>query len=194
MGTEDWRLRIELERDDRQAFLERLRHGLGLEARELARALEESHLVVSRNDNDLVIYADSRAQASQARRVVEAELRERELTASMSRIEHWLDDEERWDNEPHGETWEEATLAQGYAPWEVRVSCRSHREATELAERLESEGYDPIRRWTFLIIGTATRDEADALAGRLDGEVEAGGAVVWGEALDSGVVRPFVLF
>lgn len=194
MAAEDWRLRIELEGDVRQALLERLRHGLGLEARELARALEESHLVVSRNDNDLVIYADSRAKALQARRIVEAELRERELTASMSRIEHWLDGEERWDNEPDGETWEETALAQGYAPWEVRVSCRSHREATELAERLESEGYDPVRRWTFLIIGTATRDEADALARRLDGDVEAGGAVVWGEALDSGVVRPFVIF
>ena len=29
---------------------------------------------------------------------------------------------------------------------------------------------------------------------RLDGEVEPGGAVVWEEALDSKVVRPFVFF
>lgn len=194
MAAEDWRLRIELEGDDRQALFERLRHGLGLEARELAQALEESHLVVSRNDNDLFIYADSRAKASRAREIVEAELRERQLTASLSRIEHWLDDEARWDNEPDGEIWEETALAQGYAPWEVRVSCGSHHEATALAERLESEGYEPVRRWTFLIIGTATRDDADALARRLDGEVEVGGAVVWGEALDSGVIRPFVLF
>jgi len=195
MATDDWRLRIEVEgADDQTAFVERLRHGLGLEARELARALAENHVVVSRNDNDLFIYADSQAQAAQARAIVEAELREHDLKATLSQVEHWLEAEDRWDNEPEDATWEETALAEGYAPWEVRVTCRSHREATELADRLESEGYRPVRRWTFLIIGAATRDEAESLAQRLDGEVEAGGAVAWSEALDSGVVRPFVIF
>ena len=57
-------------------------------------------------------------------------------------VEHWLEDEERWDDEPPDETWEEDELERGYAPWEVRVSCKSHREARELADQLEQEGYD----------------------------------------------------
>ena len=187
-------MRVEVEGDGGQTLFERLRHGPGPEARELANALAESHLVASRNDNDLFVYADSRAQATRAHAIIEAELREHGLKATVSQVEHWLEHEERWDNEPEGATWEETTLAQGYAPWEVRVTCGSHNEAAGLAERLEAEGYEPVRRWTYLIIGTTTREEADALASRLDGEVEAGGAVVWSEALDSGVVRPFTLF
>ena len=187
-------MRVEVEDDGGQTLIERLLHGPGTEARELADALVESHLVVSRNDNDLFIYADSQEQATKAHAIVEAELREHGLKATVSPVEHWLEHEERWDNEPEGATWEEAALTQGYAPWEVRVTCGSHREAVDLAERLEAEGYQPVRRWSYLIIGTTTRDEAEALARRVDGEVEAGGAVVWSEALDSGVIRPFVLF
>ena len=41
------------------------------------------------------------------------------------------------------------------------------------------DGYDVTRRWTYLIVGTRTRDEAEALAKRVHGEVEAGGELVW---------------
>ena len=109
-------------------------------------------------------------------------------------MEHWLADEERWDNEPANEDWEEEVERKGYAPWEVRVTCRSRHEATKLEQQLEDEGYRPIRQWKHLIIGTESREDADALATRLHGQVEPGGAVVWEEALDSKVVRPFVFF
>lgn len=194
MGGDDWRVRIEVEGADEQgAFVERLRHGLGLEARELADALTQAHLVVSRNDNRLFVYAASRSQALQAREVIEAELREHGLTAGVSEVERWLVAEERWDNDPAADTWEEALLADGYAPWEVRVTCRSHHDAADLAERLEMQGYRPVRRWSYLIVGTETREEAETLAQALHGEVEAGGALVWEQALDAGVV-PFTFF
>jgi len=195
VATEDWRVRIELEAPDELGrFLERVRHGLGLEARELADALEEEHLAVSRDGNELFVYSSTRAKARQARRVVEAELREHDLIATVSRVEHWLDDDQRWDNEPEGETWEEELESHGYAPWEVHVTCRSRGEAEQLTERLEADGYRPVRRWQFVIVGTDTREDAKRLAERLDGEVEVGGALVWSEALDSGVMRPFTIF
>ena len=103
----------------------------------------------------------------------------KELEARESAIEHWLDDEDRWDSEPAGEDIEEELLERGYAPWEVRIRCRSHAEARELADRLEAEGYSVVRRWRYVLAGTASREEADALARRVHGEVEAGSELVW---------------
>jgi hypothetical protein len=76
----------------------------------------------------------------------------------------------------------------------VRVTCRSRHDAIALEQQLESEGYQPIRHWKHLIVGTDTREDAEALASRVHGEVETGGAVVWEEAIDSNLVRPFAFF
>ncbi len=191
----DWRVRVELrEGESRSAFARRLRGGLSPEGSKLAETLRGDHLAVSGHDGSLFVYADTRAGAEQAHALIESELRHHELEATESAVEHWLADEERWDNEPVAETWEDEAISRGYAPWEVRVTCETHKAATELAARLETEGYEPVRRWRYLIVGTATREEADELAARLHGEVEAGGAVVWDDAIDSRVVRPFAFF
>jgi hypothetical protein len=193
--ADDWRVRVELaDEESRGAFSRLLGHGLSPAGEELAKALQGHHLVVSGQDSTLFVYADTRRQAEQAHALIESELRHHGFEAVESGVEHWLADEERWDNESRGSTWEEEVLSRGYAPWEVRVTCRSHSEATELAERLERDGYQPVRRWTRLIVGTATREKADALAASLHGEVGPGGAVVWEEGIDSHVMRPFVFF
>ena len=193
--ADDWRVRVTLESEEsRGSFSRLLGHELSPEGEELAKALSGQHLAVSGQDNDLFVYADTRRQASHAHSLIAAELGHHGFEAVESCVEHWLAGEERWDNEPQEETWEEDALDRGYAPWEVRATCRSHSDATELAEKLERDGYRPVRRWTHLIVGTATREEADALAERLHGKVEAGGAVVWEEAIDSRVVRPFAFF
>ncbi|MHB8060961.1 MAG: hypothetical protein ACYDHO_09050 [Gaiellaceae bacterium] len=196
MANEDWRIHVELEQDGDQGadFFERLTAGLGDEARELAKALSGEQLVVSRDDNELFVYAATKKQAEHAHAVIEAELRERGLKAAISPVEHWLEKEQRWDDEPKDETWEEEATGHGVAPWEVRVGCKSHQEAIALADRLEGEGYRPVRRWRYLIIGTDTHDDAEKLAGRLHGEVEPGGEVAWEEAADAGVISPFRLF
>jgi hypothetical protein len=191
MANDDWRIRIEIEEEEHASgLLERLGGDLGSEARELARDLESRRLAVSRDGETVFVYAASRAEAERAHSVVEAELREHRIEARTSRIEHWLDDEDRWDDEPPGETWEEEELERGFAPWEVRVECSSRQEAHDLAERLESEGYKPERRFQYLIVGTATREDADALAARLHGEVEAGGEVV----RETSPANPFAIF
>ena len=195
VAHDDWRIHVELKQEGEQGdFVERLTGALGDEAEELAKALSGDRLAVSRDDGELFVYASSKSQAEHARSLIEAELTRRGFEATVSRVEHWLVSEERWDDEPKGETWEEEEVEQGEAPWEVRVTCGSHHEAKELAERLESEGYRPVRRWRYLIVGTETREDAESLAGRLHGEVEPGGDVAWDEAADAGVISPFRLF
>lgn len=195
VAHDDWRIHVELKQEGEQGdFVERLTSALGDEAEELAEALKGDRLAVSRGDGELFVYASSKSQAEHARSLIEAELTRRGFEATVSGVEHWLVSEERWDDEPKGETWEEEEVEQGEAPWEVRVTCGSHHEAKELAERLESEGYRPVRRWRYLIVGTETREDAETLAGRLHGEVEPGGDVAWDEAADAGVISPFRLF
>jgi hypothetical protein len=177
MATDDWRIRIDVE-DVHERLLERLGVELDDEARELARELEGRRLAVSRDGDEVFVYASSRVEAERAQNVVESELRALGVDAKTSRVEHWLEHEERWDDEPKTETWEEEELDRGYAPWEVRVTASSHHEAKALVEQLESEGYKPLRRFQYVIVGTASREDADRLANQLHGEVEGGGDLV----------------
>jgi hypothetical protein len=190
MARDDWRIRIELEGEHAPALLERLGLGLGSRARELARELEEHRLVVSREGGTVFVYTESSTQAERAREIVEAELSEAGLQPLSLRIEHWLADEDRWDDEPAGPDVEEEIAARGYAPWEVRVECSSHEDAEALAARLEAEGHEVVRRWRYAIVGAATREEAARLAEQLHGEVEPGGELVW-EVMPR---NPFAIF
>ena len=94
-------------------------------------------------------------------------------------VERWVAEEERWSGEAPQESWEQDELARNHAPWEVRVELPSHDEADQLADQLESEGYDVVRRWRYLIVGAASEEDAKALAQRVHGEAEPGGQVVW---------------
>lgn len=191
MAQDDYRIRVELpEEGHASRLLSRLGLELGSEARELAKELEGRRLAVSHDDNELFVYASSPQEAEQARAIVESELREEGIEARIGPVEHWLHDEERWDDEPPQPTPEEELLEEGIAPWEVRIECPSRRDAEELAERLEAEGYGVLRRFRYLIVGTATREEAEELAARLHGEVEPSSAYVW----ESVPQNPFIVF
>jgi hypothetical protein len=188
--ADDWRIRIEVEETHAGGLLDRLGADLGEEARDLAQALEQRRLAVSRDGDEIFVYASSRAEAERAHGVIDAQLRSLGGKAQASKVEHWLEDEERWDDEPAAETWEDEELDRGYAPWEVRVQCASRDEAKSLAGTLEGEGYNPVRRFHYLIVGTASKDDADALAARLHGQVELGGEVVW----ETTPQNPFAVF
>jgi hypothetical protein len=187
--ADDWRLRIELGAEGAHGLLGRL--GLvDTDADELAHELHDERLAVTRDEDTVFVYAPTQAQLDRARPAIEAELAKLGLEPELVRAEHWLDDEDRWDDEPDTGTTEEQTAAHGYAPWEVRIPCRSHHEARELALRLEADGYGVVRRWSYVIAGTATREEADALARSLHGQVEAGGELVW----ETTPGNPFAIF
>ncbi|MES1248458.1 MAG: SPOR domain-containing protein [Actinomycetota bacterium] len=141
---------------------------------------ESGRFSVSHDGDDVFVYANTYAEAQRAATLIGGE----------HRIERWLEQEERWDDEAPDETWEQEELDEGYAPWEVRVDAGSRGAARELAEQLESEGYRPVRQWSFVIVGTASREDADALAARLHGSVEAGGELVW-ETMPG---NPFAVF
>ena len=179
MAHDDWRVRIELpDEEGARGVLERL--GLARsDAEELADELRAQRLAVSRDGDTVFVYAASGMQAEQASRVVEQELEDEALTASRFVIERWLRDEERWDDEPDQPDSEEELLERGYAPWEVRVELATLREAHDLADQLRTEGYDVSRTFTYVIVGTATREDAVTLARRIHGQVEPGGELVY---------------
>jgi hypothetical protein len=190
VAADDYRVRVTIDDEQAGGLLERLGLDLSGEAAELARDLEARRLAVSRDGDDVYVYTSTRDEAERARSIIQAELRDNEVAAVTGPVERWLDDEDRWDDEPPDETWEEEALERGFAPWEVRVTLPSHREARELADRLEQEGYAVDRRWQYLIVGASSREDADALAARVHGEVEPGGEIVW-EAVPG---NPFAVF
>ena len=189
--SDNWRIRIQPhEAEHGETLLERLGLDLGSdEAKRLAEELQGHRLAVSRDDDTIFVYAETQPQAEQARVIVEAELAEESSEATIE-VERWLAEEERWSGEAPRETWEQEELERNHAPWEVRVELPSHGEADELADKLENEGYDVVRRWRYLIVGTASEDDAKALARRVHGEAEPGGQVVW-EATPQ---NPFAVF
>jgi hypothetical protein len=179
VAQDDYRIRIEVDAEHAGGLLERLGIELSDEAADLARELEQRRLAVSRDGDDLFVYAATPVAAERARSVIQALLRDEGLTAVTGQVEHWLEAEERWDDEPPSETWEEEELEGGHAPWEVRVECPSHAAARELADKLEQQGYAVERRWRYLIAGASSKEDAEALAARVHGEVEPGGNPVW---------------
>jgi hypothetical protein len=179
MAQDDWRIRIEL---PDEAGAQDLLGRLGLretDAEELADDLREQRLAVSQDGDTVFVYAATAMQAEQAARIVESELDGQGLTPSRFVTERWLQDEERWNDDPEQPDIEEELLQRGYAPWEVRVEADSLREAHDLAEQLRSEGFDVSRTFTYVIAGARSREEAVELARRIHGEVEPGGELVY---------------
>jgi hypothetical protein len=191
MAQDDWRLRIKLHEESYASeLLDHLGLDLSPEAKELARNLEARRLAVSRDKDEIFVYAPTRAEIEQAKSIVDTEVVLKAYDLKESGIEHWLADEERWDDEPPRPDVEEEILDEGYAPWEVRVQCDSHEDAEKLADKLEDEGYGVARRFHHVIVGTATEEDARELAKRLHGEVEAGGEMVY-ETMPQ---NPFAVF
>ena len=186
MARDDWRLRIDLGEDGAGGFAARL--GLvDSEADELARELRDRRLAVTQDGGVVFVYAPSSLDLEQARAVAERELEGEEAAIS---VEHWLADEERWDDDAPGEDPDRELLDEGFAPWEVRIPCADHAAAEELADRLEAEGFGVVRRWAYVIAGCESKEQAQELARRLGGNAEPGGELVY----ERPVASPFALF
>ena len=189
--NDDWRIRVDLEEGRAESTLERLGLDLSFEARRLAEDLEGRRLVVSRDDETLFVYAGSRAEAERARDVIETELRETGAEGRVGSIEHWLAEEDRWDDEaPQEFEAEQEVLKEGLSPWEVRLEADTPEAAETLAAKLAADGYRVVRRYRYVLVGADSEEAARELAKRLHGEVEASGELVY-ETLPQ---NPFVIF
>jgi hypothetical protein len=190
--ADDFRIKVEFE--DEGSILH---FGRSLQEREFENEVREhlgDSVIVSRDGPEVYLYASTPEQARAAEAAVREVLEQQDFNAEVSPVERWHPVEERWEDAsaplPQSgaglaaeQAREEADEAQesrelGYAEWEVRVDLPSHADAVRLAERLESEGISPIvRRWKYLLIGTATDDQARALAERIRAEAPAGADV-----------------
>ncbi|MEP6813573.1 MAG: hypothetical protein ABI990_11335, partial [Actinomycetota bacterium] len=110
MAKDDYRIRIEIEDEHAGGLLERLGLGLSGEAADLASDLEARRLVVSRDGDDLFVYSATPAEAENARSVIQAELRDNDTAAVTGPVEQWLDDEDRWSDDPPADSWEEEAI------------------------------------------------------------------------------------
>jgi len=190
MAQDDWRIRIELPDEEGAAgLLDKLGLRRG-DAEELADELREHRLAVSRDGDTIFVYASTGMQAEQASRVVEQELEDEGMSPTRFVTERWLREEERWDDEPDTGDVEEDLIRRGYAPWEVRVECDSLGEAEKLTDELRAEGYDVSRTFTYVVAGTADREQAVELAKRVHGHVEPGGELVY----EVQPANPFAVF
>ncbi|MBV8712907.1 MAG: hypothetical protein JOY56_14060, partial [Solirubrobacterales bacterium] len=69
------------------------------------------------------------------------------------------------------------TAERGYAEYEVKVHCSSHRDTVKLADWLREEGLPIAQRWKYLLVGASDEDAANALAERLRAEAPPGATV-----------------
>lgn len=188
--SEDWRLRVILKKDG--------------EARELAERLAQfdsehdlkgsfhDRVVVSRDDAEVFLYADSRQQLDAAGRVVRSLADDRGWQPT-TQLRRWHPTAEEWEDPdtplPRSEAElaaeraeamqaeDEESRAQGFPDFEVRVRCPSRHDAGQLAERLRAEGIPSVHRWQFVVLGAPDEDSAKALAERIRREAPSGSVV-----------------
>lgn len=198
--ADDWRLTVDFDDEGDGTQLVEWLSALRFEADERDRL--GGRVVVSRDGPRVFLYADAEADARDAEGIVRSHLSSERLPARVE-LHRWHPVEQDWKDAalPLPETDEELqaeherqqareaaeSREHGHAEWEVRVSFPDRDATAALADRLESEGVPVIRRSTFVLAGAANRDEAEALAERLRGEVpvgarvevEPGGGMVW---------------
>jgi hypothetical protein len=190
--ADDFRIAVEFEEEGNI-----LHFGRSLRERAIEKELREQlgdGVVVTRDGSHVFLYASTIQQAKAAERAVREVLEHHQMKAEVSPVLRWHPIEEHWEDASvplpqtaaefeaeHGRQEQreaEESRQLGYAEWEVRVDLPSHRDAVRLAERLEAEGISPlVRRWKYLLIGTATDEDARALAERIRAEAPEGASV-----------------
>jgi hypothetical protein len=200
---DDWRLQIDLEDD-----------GITGKAADLMRSNElqnelkidlKGGVIVSHEGERIFLYAGTREPLDLVRGVTEKFLDSKGWKASFE-LRHWHKVAEAWEDPDAAEpttaaeetaeheqlmqTEDEETAARhGLAEFEVRVEFPSHTEAREFDKKLKDEGFEPVRRWHYLVVGAADEDAAKGLADRIRAEapvdskvtVEGSLAAAWGE-------------
>jgi hypothetical protein len=198
--AEDWRVKVVLEEEEHRRHLSGFLREHTLEE-DLAERLR-GRVVVSQDGPTLFLYAESRDQAEAAIEVVRRFLSEHGGQGDVE-LTRWHEVEERWEDPsvPLPGTPEEVqaerqrltateraeSASDGMDEWEVQVVLPDHGSTKELAERLEREGLEPLRRWRYLVIPVPSEADGKALAQRIEAEAPAGARIAveasYGEAV-----------
>lgn len=184
---DDWRLQIDL--DDKGAVGEIADHLRSSELEhDLATELDK-RVILSHEGETIYLYAGDRDQLEQARPVIEAFVDKKGWKANLD-LRHWHKEAEEWESPDAAEPTtaaekdaeheqliqkedEETAERGGLAAYEVRAEFPSHKEAREFAKKLKDEGFEPVRRWHYLVVGAADEDAAKELADRIRAEAPA---------------------
>jgi hypothetical protein len=211
VAQDDWRVTVTLPAEEHSGKLVASLAETSVE--EDARAALGDRVVVGGGEDPGVVflYTGSLEAAREAENVVRRLLDEHGVEAVAYEIDRWHPEEERWEpaeaalpvtgaeHEAEHERLEQDETAESEdlaeALWEVRIELDSHRDAVELADRIESEadellaGYtvSVVRHWKYLLIGADNEDQAREIAEQLGDQlpagaelkVEASGALVW---------------
>jgi hypothetical protein len=189
--AEDWRVTVKLRDEGRAARMLAVLHAH--EAEGDARVRFGDRVAVSGSGDQIFLYADTQSAAREAAAFVLATLAD-DGSESDFRTERWHPREEAWEDvsvplpsTPEALRAEDARLereeaaesrATGIAAWELRLEFASRDDAAAFARTLEAKGYRHIvHRSSFLIVGAANRDEADATAAALRDALPAGATI-----------------
>ena len=188
--SDDWRLKVALVDDGAaKGLTERL------EAERLSDEFEASfgdRLIVSGDGPNVLVYAGEREQADRAAEKIRAIAAEHDWDVEFE-LKRWHPTAEEWEDpdkplpetdaqraEEHAQLVareREETTERGYAEYEVKIHCSSHRDTVKLADRLRDEGLPTVHRWKYILVGATDEDSANALAERLRAEAPAGATV-----------------
>jgi hypothetical protein len=210
VALDDWRVTVTLPAEEHSGKLVTSLAETAVE--DDARAALGDRVVVGGGDDPGVVflYTGTIDAAREAENVVRRLVEEHGLEAAYE-IHRWHPEEERWEpaeaampatdaeHEAEHERLEADEIAEsedlGEALWEVRIELDSHRDAVELADRIESEADDllagytvsVVRHWKYVLIGADDEDQANEIAAQVADElpdgaelkVEPSGALVW---------------
>lgn len=188
--TEDWRVTATLDEEGLVGrLLDRLRRH---EVEDAVVARLGGRVVVTTGPSHVFVYSDSPEAAREAEHLLREVSAAHGITADVA-VHRWHPLEEQWEDAivPLPQTEEERDVERrrleeqeteqsqrtGLAEWEVRVELESHDAAAELADKLAEEGLEPVRRWTYLVVGANNRSDAKALAERLEEEAPPGSTI-----------------
>jgi hypothetical protein len=188
--NDDWRLRVTLLQNDDADTL-----AGGLAAGELEHDLTASlkdRVAVSGEGSEVFCYAGARGVLESVQTTIERLSAEQKWEPEFE-LKRWHPTAKEWEDpdvpmpasagEQAAERAElmererEEVEEHGSTVFEVRIQCRSHGDAVQLAEQLESEGLPHARRWRYVLVGAADEDSAQTLADRLRSEAPEGSEV-----------------
>jgi hypothetical protein len=189
-SRDEWRVEVALDRDEHADTLSGALHDLRLD--DEARKLLGGSVIVTRDGSFIFLYAWHEESAQEAERVVKQLMQDEQLVGQV-RLMRWHPVAEEWKDAAQDLPEDEAAVAQemheqelegvdeqreyGEFPWEVIIELPHIRDTHELASKLREEGLPVKRRFTHLLVGAPSEDDAVELGKRLEGEVPEGSTV-----------------